>query len=72
MTASAAVGFYRMGYAVGLATNDVLKGGGPRIAPVTRSDKQISHILEIPARVQIEPLDDVVEILKRGIKLSRG
>ncbi len=72
IAASAAVRFNRSGYAVGLATNGLLTGGGSSILPVARGRRQLPDILEKLARLRIEPSEALVDVLKRGVKLAWG
>ena len=72
VAASAAVSFDRAGFALGLVTNGVLKGGGSPVLPIGRGDRQIPKILETLARLQMTPSTDLVDILRRGLKLPWG
>jgi uncharacterized protein (DUF58 family) len=72
VAASAAVHFDRAGFAVGLVTNGVLKGGGSSVLPIGRGTQQIPKILETLARLQMKPSADLGEILRRGLKLPWG
>lgn len=72
VAASAAVYFDRAGFAVGLATNGVLKGGGSAVLPIGRGTLQVPKILEALARLQIMPAADLGGILRRGLKLPWG
>jgi uncharacterized protein (DUF58 family) len=70
--ASAAVGFDRAGFALGLVTNGALDGGGPNVLPIGRGPRQMPKILETLARLQMTPLADLAGILKQGLKLPWG
>jgi len=70
--ASAAVRFHRAGFAVGLATNGRITGGGSSLVPVARNSRQLPEILEKMARFQMEPEAPLIDILRRGAKLSWG
>jgi uncharacterized protein (DUF58 family) len=72
VAASAAVRFDRSGFAVGLVTNGALKGKGSNILPIGRGPRQVPEILEILARLQMTPLADLADILRRGLKLPWG
>jgi uncharacterized protein (DUF58 family) len=70
--ASAAVNFDRSGFAVGLATNGKLNGAGANVLPIGRGPQQMPKILETLARLQITPLADLADIMRRGMKLPWG
>jgi uncharacterized protein (DUF58 family) len=72
VAASAAVYFDRAGFAVGLVTNGVLKGGGSAVLPIGRGTRQVPKILETLARLQMTPSADLGDILRRGLKLPWG
>ena len=72
VAASAAVSFNRSGFAVGLATNGYLQGGGPPVIPVGRGLQQMPKILETLARLQMRSSEAMVDTLKRGLKLPWG
>jgi uncharacterized protein (DUF58 family) len=72
VAASAAVNFERAGFAVGLVTNGVLKGGGPAVLPIGRGTRQVPSILEILARLQMTPAAKMGDILRRGLNLPWG
>jgi uncharacterized protein (DUF58 family) len=72
VAASAAVYFDRAGFAVGLVTNGVLKGGGSPVLQIGRGSRQIPEILETLARLQMTPSADLGDILRRGLKLPWG
>src|SRR4030042_6186816 len=55
IVASLAMRLDKKGYAIGLATNGVTVGGGPISVPITRNVKQLPAILEVLARLQMEP-----------------
>jgi hypothetical protein len=62
----------KKGYAVGLVTNGVVVGEGPTIVPITRNSKQLPAILEVLARLQMEPKRDLIDTLRYGLELSWG
>ena len=64
VTASLAVKLDQQGYAVGLVTNGVLRGGGTAVVPVARDPRQLPTILEVLARLQMEPQRDVISLLR--------
>ncbi|MGD8294625.1 MAG: DUF58 domain-containing protein [Desulfobacterales bacterium] len=70
--ASLAVQLYAKGCAVGLATNGILTGGVFANPATTRSPGQLPAILEILARLQMVPKNDLEPILRRSLKTSRG
>jgi len=70
--ASLAVDLDRRGYAVGLATNGVLQGGGCGVTPPARSPHHLADILEILARVEMRQAGDLPDILRRGLELPWG
>ncbi len=72
VAASAAVYFDRAGFAVGLVTNGVLKGGGSPVLQIGRGKRQIPKILETLARLQMTPSADLGDILRRTVKLPWG
>jgi len=72
IAATAAVRFDRSGFAVGLATNGTLKGEGSNVLPIGRGLRQVPKILETLARLQMTPLADLADILRRGLKLPWG
>lgn len=72
VAASAAVYFDRTGFAVGLVTNGVLKGGGSAVLPIGKGSRQIPKILETLARLQMTPSANLGDILRRGLKFPWG
>jgi uncharacterized protein (DUF58 family) len=72
IVASLAVRLDRRGYAVGLVTNGVIVGEGQNIVPITRNSKQLPAILEVLARLQMEPKRDLIDTLRYGLELSWG
>ena len=70
--ASLAVQLYAKGCAVGLVTNGVLTGPVVANAATTRSPGQLPAILEILARLQMVPKNDLEPILRRSLETSRG
>ena len=64
---SVAVQSYQRGYAVGLATNGVVKGG-PSFVSMGRSPQQLASILEILARLKMRAKANIVDILKRTLE----
>jgi uncharacterized protein (DUF58 family) len=72
VAASAAVQFDREGFAVGMVTNGVLKGGGSAVIPAGRGKQQIPEILETLARLQMQPAAKLGDIVGRGLKLPWG
>jgi uncharacterized protein (DUF58 family) len=72
VAASLALEFARLRYAVGLATNGHLTGGGRAMLPVTRNRNQLSEILETMARLEAMPRESMVDMLQRGLTLPWG
>jgi uncharacterized protein (DUF58 family) len=72
IVASLAVGLDKRGDAVGLLTNGAVVGSGSPSVPVTKSSVQVPAILEVLARLQMEPHRDAVRILRRGLDMSWG
>ena len=72
VAASAAVRFDRSGFAVGLVTNGTLRGEGVNVLPIGRGPRQMPKILETLARLQMKPLADLPDILRRGLTLPWG
>jgi uncharacterized protein (DUF58 family) len=72
IAASLAVQLDRQGYALGLATNGNLTGGKSAILPIARNPQQLSAILEVLARLRMEPGSDLRDTLKRGLSLPWG
>lgn len=72
IVASLAVRLDCRGYAVGLVTNGVIVGEGQNIVPITRNTKQLPAILEVLARLQMEPKRDLIDTLRYGLELSWG
>jgi uncharacterized protein (DUF58 family) len=72
IVASLAVRLDKKGYAIGLVTNGVMVGEGPTSVPITRNAKQLPIILEVLARLQMEPKRDLIDTLRRGLELSWG
>ncbi len=60
------------GCPVGLATNGRIAGEGPSIVPIARNPQQLPSILEVLARLQIEPTGPMVDILLSGLQLPWG
>jgi uncharacterized protein (DUF58 family) len=72
VAASAAVQFDLAGFAVGLAINGELNGGGSAVLPIGRGAQQIPAILETMARIQMRPAGKMKDILRRGLSLPWG
>jgi uncharacterized protein (DUF58 family) len=68
---SLAVQSHQRGYAVGLVTNGVVKGG-PSVLPLVRSPQQLSSILELLARLKMRAEGRLVDRLYRALKLPWG
>lgn len=72
IAASLAVQLDRQGYALGLVTNGNLTGGKSTILPITTNPQQLSAILEVLARLRMEPGMDLRDTLEGGLSLSWG
>lgn len=72
IVASLAARLERKGYAVGLITNGALVGRGSPVVPVTRGSRQLSAILEVLARLQMEPAGVLMDTLVRAMALPWG
>jgi uncharacterized protein (DUF58 family) len=70
--ASLAVQFDRKGYAIGLVTNGKMIGGKSALVPLGRNPQQLATILEVLARLRMEPEQDLTATLTRGISLPWG
>jgi uncharacterized protein (DUF58 family) len=72
IVASLAVRMDKRGYALGLVTNGAIVGGGPSLVPIARNRQQLPAILEVLARLQMEPRWGILDILRRGLELHWG
>ena len=72
VVASVAVQLDQKGYAVGLVTNGSIVGGGTPVLPVAANPGQISSILELLARLNMEVKGSLLDTLKRGLELPWG
>ena len=72
IVASMAVQLNQKGYAIGFVTNGSLLGGGSTVLPVAASPGQISAILELLARLNMEEQGNLLDTLKRGLDLPWG
>ena len=68
---SLAVQSYQQGYAVGLVTNGMVKGGPPFVS-MGRSPQQLASILEILARLKMKAEANLADILNRNLESSWG
>lgn len=69
VVASLAVDLNRRGYAVGLAANGAIAGGGRTVLPVEGHQYQVTALLELLARLQIKGDRDLTQILARDMVL---
>lgn len=69
--ASLAVQLDSQGFALGLVTNGLISGGNLSVLPIARTPQQLSDILEVLARLQMESKGDLVNLLKHGLELPR-
>jgi hypothetical protein len=60
------------GCATGLVTNGAMTGGHPPVVPITRNPGQLPSMLEVLARLRMEPAEALLEILRRGPALPWG
>ncbi len=72
IAASLAVRMDRRGCAVGLVTNGAITGAGPALLPAARNRRQISAILEVLARLRMEPRANLLDLLRRGFAFRWG
>lgn len=72
IVASLAVQMEKRGYALGLVTNGVVAGGASTIVPIGRNRLQLPAILEVLARLQMEPRGDLLDTLRRGLEVHWG
>ena len=70
--ASVTVWLDEQGCAVGLVTNGLMTGGGPPIVPVTRNPQQLTSLLEALARLQMEPAQDLIDMIRLRVSLPWG
>jgi uncharacterized protein (DUF58 family) len=70
--ASVAVWLDEQGCAVGLVTNGLMTGGGPPIVPVTRNPQQLTCLLEALARLQMEPAQGLIDMIRLHVSLPWG
>jgi uncharacterized protein (DUF58 family) len=72
VVASMAVRLDERGSSVGLVTNGAMAGGSPPIVPVTRSPKQLTALLEVLARLQMEPALNLTDLIRLRLRLPWG
>ena len=72
VAASLAVRLDREGCAVGLLANGVVAGGGAPRVPIGRGPQQLPAILELLARLSMEPAAPLLDILRNGSGLPWG
>ena len=72
IAASLAVRLERQGYALGLVTNGAVVGGGTAMLRIARNPQKLPAILELFARLKMEPERDLKEPFVRGLKLPWG
>lgn len=72
VAASLLVDMDQKGFAIGLATNGALAGGGSKFVPICQNDQQISVMLELLARMQMKSEGTLHELLSRGYSLPWG
>ncbi|NMB41169.1 MAG: DUF58 domain-containing protein [Firmicutes bacterium] len=72
VAASLAVKMEREGGAVGIVSNGALAPGGLAVLPPARGPGQLSAILEILGRMQMDHVGLLQDIFRSGVRLSRG
>jgi uncharacterized protein (DUF58 family) len=72
IVASLAARLDRRGHAVGLVTNCGVVGRGSAIVPMARNHQQLPTILEVLARLQLNPQGDLMDVLRSGLTLAWG
>jgi uncharacterized protein (DUF58 family) len=70
--ASLAVQLGRSGFGVGVLTNGAVKGWERRYLRVTRSESQLSKILELFARLEARTSLEMADLISRGLVLPYG
>ena len=70
--ASMAVRLAERGCAVGLVANGKMAGEGSAIVPVTRNPQQLTTLLEALARMQMEPVQDLLAVFRHHLRLPWG
>jgi uncharacterized protein (DUF58 family) len=71
IVASLAVRLDEEGCAVGLVTNGIVRDG-PAVVPIARNQRQLPAILEVLARLQMQPAGDLTGIAHRALGLLWG
>jgi uncharacterized protein (DUF58 family) len=72
IVASLTVRMDQRGYAMGLTTNGIIAGEGQSTCPVVRNSKQLPAILEVLARLKMEPKGNMMDTLCHTLELSAG
>jgi hypothetical protein len=72
IVASLAVRMDQRGYAMGFTTNGTIAGEGQSTVPVVRNPKQLPAILEVLARLKMEPKGNMMDALCHTLELSAG
>jgi uncharacterized protein (DUF58 family) len=72
IVASLSVRMDQRGYALGLTTNGIIAGEGQSTVPVSRNPKQLPAILEVLARLKMEPKGIMMDTLCRTFESSVG
>jgi uncharacterized protein (DUF58 family) len=72
IVASLSVRMDQRGYATGLTTNGIIAGEGQSTVPVARNPNQLPAILEVLARLKMEPKGNMMDTLCRTLELSAG
>lgn len=69
--ASLAMQFDRRGCAIGLLTNGVVRGSSPSVT-ISRNSHQLSNVLEILARIQLEYREDLIDTIRSSGMIPWG
>lgn len=72
VVASVALWLDQQGCATGMVTNGAMTGGYSPVVQIARSPGQLPSMLEILARLRMEPADGLLEMLRRGAALPWG
>jgi uncharacterized protein (DUF58 family) len=72
IVASLSVRMEQQGYAMGLTTNGITAGDGQSTIPVSRNPKELSAILEVLARLKMEPKGNMIDTLCHTLEFSAG
>lgn len=71
VVASLTVRLERQGCAIGLLTNGIIKGASP-VLSITRSPRQVSGILDVLARLKMEPRERLINMMRYTVNMPWG